>query len=66
MPILANSVYFTASWEVRVTSDAGLTINSISSTSRWTVQSARQGSTVLTANAILAQEVCCVCIYIYA
>lgn len=58
VPILANSVYATASWQLQVDADAGFTISSISvDSSRWTLQSGVQnGGRRIVANAILAQE----------
>jgi hypothetical protein len=57
-PILANSVYATASWQLQVDADAGLTISSITvDSSRWTLQAGVQnGGRRIVANAILAQE----------
>jgi hypothetical protein len=58
IPILANSVYSTASWQLQVDADAGLTISSISvDSSRWTIQAGVQnGGARIVANAILAAE----------
>jgi hypothetical protein len=58
VPILANSVYATASWQLQVDADAGLAISSITvDSSRWTLQAGVQnGGRRIAANAILAQE----------